>query len=207
MTGPDLEIDLMRDQLGRMRGMLYGYSDLFFRRIRDWALVSIGLLVLGSTEVAPGAVVFVPFIVPFAFLETAYLFSYTVFARRFAERLERRIDQRIGADVLIAHRLEAAYFYPPDAPKIAALSAGNPTGLMSVTTVGYTAAAGFLWVAGFAGLLDRAATADVPGYLPAVAALWTASIAAYLVWAFATRHDEDRLLRELDRWDESKRPS
>ena len=48
-----------------------------------------------------------------------------------AERLEQAINERFGREVLAAHRLEAAYFYPPDAPKIAALSFGNPFGFMS----------------------------------------------------------------------------
>ena len=87
-----LEVQLLREQLARMRSMLGRYSDLFFRRIRDWAIVIVVLLVLGSTEAFPAAIVFVPFLVPFAFLETAYLFFYTVLARRYAERLERRLN-------------------------------------------------------------------------------------------------------------------
>jgi len=200
--GARLELQLLTDQLGRMRAMLYGYSDLFFRRIRDWAVLAIALLVLGSTDVVPAAVAFVPFLVPFAFLETAYLFFYTVFARRFAERLERRINGLLDADVLVAHRLEAAYFYPPHAPKVAALSFGNPAGLMSVSTIGYTVGAGLLWVAGFSGLLGFAEGLDGPGALLVPAALtWTVAIAGYLVWTFVTRHDEARLVSELDRWE------
>ncbi|MEO5884211.1 MAG: hypothetical protein ABIQ58_01670 [Candidatus Limnocylindrales bacterium] len=200
--GARLELQLLTDQLGRMRAMLYGYSDLFFRRIRDWAVLAIALLVLGSTDVVPAAVAFVPFLVPFAFLETAYLFFYTVFARRFAERLERRINGLLDADVLVAHRLEAVYFYPPDAPKVAALSFGNPAGLMSVSTIGYTVGAGLLWVAGFSGLLGFAEGLDGLGALLVPAALaWTVAVAGYLAWTFLTRHDEARLVRELDRWE------
>ena len=203
MTDPDrVELQLLADQLARMRGMLYGYSDLFFRRVRDWAIASIALLVIGSTDLAPAAVVLVPFLVPFAFLETGYLFFYTVFARRYAERLERRINRLVGSDVLIAHRLEAAYFYPPDAPKVAAFSFGNPAGLMSVATLGYTAGAALLWVAGFEGLLRFSADLDGPGaLLPVASAAWTLAIAGYLVWTFVARRDEGRLLEELDRWE------
>lgn len=198
----DVQLTLLTDQLNRMRGMLYGYSDLFFRRIRDWAIVSIALLVVAWAGVAPAAAAIVPFLVPFAFLETGYLFFYTVFARRFAERLERRINRLVGTDVLIAHRLEAAYFYPPDARKVAALSLGNPAGLMSVTTIGYAAGAGLLWLAGFSGLLAVAEGADGLGSLLVPGAvIWTAAIAGYLVWTFWTRHDEGRLLAELDRWE------
>jgi hypothetical protein len=202
-----LEIQLLADQLARMRGMLYGYSDLFFRRIRDWAIVAIGLLVLGSTDLAPAAVILVPFVVPFAFLETGYLFWYTIFARRFAERLERRINALTGSEVLVAHRLEAAYFYPPDAPKVAALSAGNPLGMMSAATLGYTVGAAILWGAGFIGLLGAVDGTDGwSDLLPAGAVVWTVAIASYLLWSSLARRDEARLLRELDRWETAERP-
>ncbi|MGK2850264.1 MAG: hypothetical protein ACSLFN_05055 [Candidatus Limnocylindrales bacterium] len=197
-----LELSLLTDQLTRMRGMLYGYSDLFFRRICDWAVVSIVLLVIAWAGIAPAAAAIVPFLVPFAFLETGYLFFYTVFARRYAERLERRINRLVGADALIARRLEAAYFYPPDARMVAALSLGNPAGLMSVTTLGYSLGAGLLWVAGFSGLVSVADGARGLGVLLVPGALfWTAAIAGYLVWKFWTRHDKARLLAELDRWE------
>ena len=200
--GDRRELDLLADQLARMRGMLFGYSDLFFRRIRDWALVAIVLLVLGTSGIAPVAVVLVPFVVPFAFLETGYLFYYTVFARRHAEYLERAINTRFEHDVLVAHRLEAAYFYPPDAPKIAAFSFGNPTGMMSVATLGYAAGAGLLWVAGMFGLVAWVGDQGSGGFvaaLPAAGIIWTVAIAGYLVWVFAARHDERRLVAELER--------
>ena len=200
--GDRRELDLLADQLARMRGMLFGYSDLFFRRIRDWALVAIVLLVLGTSGIAPVAVVLVPFVVPFAFLETGYLFYYTVFARRHAEYLERAINTRFEHDVLVAHRLEAAYFYPPDAPKIAAFSLGNPTGMMSVATLGYAAGAGLLWTAGMFGLVawvGDQGSGGIVAALPAAGIIWTVAIAGYLVWVFAARHDERRLLAELER--------
>jgi hypothetical protein len=194
-----MELELLHDQLRRMRGMLFGYSERFFDTIRNWALVTIGLLVLGIGGVVPAAVLLIPFVVPFAFLETGYLFYYTVFARRHAERLEQAINARLGADVMVAHRLEAAYFYPPDAPKIAALSFGNPAGFMSVMTLGYTGGAILLWGAGLAGSLRL--LADGTGDLAPVIVLqlvWTALITAYLLWTSLARPDEHRLLEALD---------
>jgi hypothetical protein len=198
------EIRLLEAQLERMRGMLFGYSSLFFATIRNWALVSIALLVVGWSDLAPAAVVPVPFIVPFAFLETGYLFWYTVFARRHAERLEQAINERLGREVLAAHRLEAAYFYPPDAPKIAAFSFGNPLGMMSGVTIGYTFGAAFLWLAGLTSTIAyvRAAGGGIfdgglVGLVVPAAVAWTAVIAAYLVWVFLRRADEDRLVAAL----------
>jgi len=202
--GAAAELRLLEAQLERMRGMLFGYSSLFFSTIRNWAFLCIGLLVVGWSAL-PAAVVPVPFIVPFAFLETGYLFWYTVFARRHAERLEQAINERLGRDVLAAHRLEAAYFYPPDAPKIAALSFGNPLGFMGGMTIGYAAGAGLLWIAGLLSTNDFVAARAVAGFGPDVlvslvvpaAIAWTLVIAAYLAWAFLRRADEDRLMAAL----------
>jgi hypothetical protein len=197
----EAEIRLLAEQLTRMRGLLAAYSALFFGRIRDWTLVTLALLVLAMADVAPAAVVLVPFLVPFAFLEMGYLFYYTVFARRFAERLEVRLNERLGREVLIAHRLEAAYFYPPEGPKVAALSLGRPLGMVSVSTIGYTVGAGLLWITGFVGLLEVTRGTDgVGGLIPILAVAWTGAIAGYLVWTFLTRHDEARLVRALDAW-------
>jgi hypothetical protein len=205
------ELDLLERQLERMRDMLFAYSALFFTTIRNWALVAIGLLVLGWSGVVPPAVALVPFIVPFAFLETGYLFWYTVFARRHAERLEEAINERLGREVLVAHRLERAYFYPPDAPKVAAFSMGNPGGYMSLMTLGYTAGAVILWLAGFfsttafTDAVQAAADADptatgvsiVLSLLPLVAIAWTIAVAGVLAWLFLGRRDENRLVAAL----------
>jgi hypothetical protein len=201
---PD-ELRLLADQLTRMRGMLFGYSERFFERIRTWTLVTLTLFVVAGSGLFPAAIVAVPFLVPFAFLETGYLFFYTVFARRHAEYLERAINRWFAKDVLVAHRLEAAYFYPPEAPKIAAISFGRPLGMMSVMTIGYSAGAAMLWLAGILGLRDftEAASGTFPAQpvlsaLVPVALAWTVLIAGYLCWNFLTGHDERRLLAELD---------
>lgn len=196
-----LELDILSDQLKRMRGMLFGYSERFFDTIRNWAFLSLGLLGLEMGGVLPGVGALVAFIVPFAFLETGYLFWYTIFARRHAERLEMAINERFGRDVLVAHRLEAAYFYPPDAPKVAALSFGNPFGFMSAATVGYTLGAVILWGAGFLSLQRWAAGAgtELAGLLVPLALAWTAAITLYLLWTFLRRPDERRFLAVLER--------
>jgi hypothetical protein len=184
--------------------MLFGYSTLFFATIRSWTVICVGLLILGSGGILPAAVVPVPFLVPFAFLETGYFFWYTVFARRHAEFLERAINRRLGSRVLVAHRLEAAYFYPPDDPKIAAFSLGNPLGFTSAATLGYTAGAGLVWAAGLVATLSYLRTiggglfeGGLLGLIVPAAIAWTAPIALYLVWSSLRRADERRLLAAL----------
>ncbi len=203
-TAPDQEeLRLLADQLARMRGMLFGYSERFFERIRTYLVISLTLLVVSGSGVFPGAVIAVPFLVPFGFLETGYLFYYTVFARRHAEYLERAINARLGHDVLVAHRLEAAYFYRPDAPKIAALSLGNPLGMMSAMTLGYTGGAILLWFAGLIGTIsvfapNPGATVfgiDAVSLVVLLQVAWTVAIAGHLVYSFLSRRDEKPLHR------------
>ena len=207
-TAPDPEeLRLLADQLTRMRGMLFGYSERFFERIRTYLVITLALLVVSGAGIFPGAVIAVPFLVPFAFLETGYLFYYTVFARRHAEYLERAINERLGRDVLVAHRLEAAYFYPPDGAKIAGLSLANPLGMMSAMTLGYTAGAFLLWFVGLLGTISvfapnpEATVLGIDAVTLVVAAqlLWTVAIVGHLVYSFLARRDERPLLAELDR--------
>jgi hypothetical protein len=199
------ELRLLTDQLARMRGMLFGYSERFFERIRTWTLVSLALLLLSNANIAREAVIGVPFLVPFAFLETGYLFYYTVFARRHAEYLERAINARFGRDILVAHKLEAAYFYKPDSAKIAAISLRRPWGMMSAMTIGYTIGAAMLWIAGEGSLTSLAGVLHVGflnmelgGLLVPASWVWTVGIALYLIWTFLARPDEKRLIAALD---------
>ena len=106
-TAPDQEeLRLLADQLTRMRGMLFGYSERFFERIRTYLVLTLALLVIGGANIFPEAVIAVPFLVPFAMLETGYLFYYTVFARRHTEYLERataRLKLVVPAMLLIIY--------------------------------------------------------------------------------------------------------
>jgi len=189
-------------QLRRMRGMLFGYSNLFFVHMRVYTLTSIALLVASLWAPLGGAVLIVPFLVPFVFMEASYLFWYTVFARRHAEFVERALAARSGSGVPAAHRLEAAYFYDPDDPAISALDLRRPLSHMSVATMAYMGGAGLLWLTSMIiGLdwVDRQVNASVLlAWVPIAALVWTVAIAAYLVYTWLRRPDERRLLRELE---------
>ncbi len=197
----DAELRILEAQLERMRGMLGGYSMLFFSHMRVWSLATLALLVATRWEPLAAGVVIVPFLVPFVFLEASYLFYYTVFARRHAASLERTINARLGRPVLHAHAIEAAYFYDPAAAKISALSLARPLGHMSAMTLGYSAGAGILWLAGLL-LTAEWAAAHAGGLVDLVipgALAWTALIVLYLLWTWLGRGDERRLEDALRR--------
>lgn len=191
---------MLREQLARMRSMLYAYSAMFFARIRDWTIVAIALLLLGTSGLLPQAVLVVPFLVPFAFLETGYLYWYTVFARRHAARLEEAINADRGFELLAAHRLEAAYFEPPGGPRLAAFAFARPGSYPSLMTVGYSIGAAAIWGAGMAGSLSLVATTDdasLLGLVPIAAVAWTILVVAALGWLFLGNADERRLRAAL----------
>ena len=191
------ELRLLEQQLERMRGMLGAYSGLFFRQITVWGVVSLVLLALSGLSAGAPIGFLLTFIVPFAFLEAGYTFYYTVFARRHAEFIEKSINARFGRAVLPAHRLEAAYFYPPDAPKLSFLSFARLSGYGSVMTIGYSVAALLLWGAGMDEGLAQVAAGGLDPALIWAAVAWTLGVTAFLLWHFLGKRDERRLLAEL----------
>ena len=191
------ELRLLEQQLERMRGMLGAYSGLFFRQITIWGVVSLVILALSGLSAGAPIGFLLTFIVPFAFLEAGYTFYYTVFARRHAEFIEKSINARFGRAVLPAHRLEAAYFYPPDAPKLSFLSFARLSGYGSVMTIGYSVAALLLWGAGMEEGLTQVAAGSLDPALIWAAAAWTLGVTAFLLWHFLAKRDEKRLLVEL----------
>jgi hypothetical protein len=191
------ELRLLEQQLERMRGMLGAYSGLFFRQITVWGVVSIVILALSGLSAGAPIGFLLTFIVPFAFLEAGYTFYYTVFARRHAEFIEKSINARFGRAVLSAHRLEAAYFYPPDAPKLSFLSFARLNGYGSVMTIGYSVAALLLWGAGMEEGLAQVAAGGLDPALLWAAVAWTLGVTAFLLWHFLAKRDEKRLLVEL----------
>jgi hypothetical protein len=191
------ELRLLEQQLERMRGMLGAYSGLFFRQITVWGVVSLVILALSGLSAGAPIGFLLTFIVPFAFLEAGYTFYYTVFARRHAEFIEKTINARYGRAVLPAHRLEAAYFYPPDAPKLSFLSFARLSGYGSVMTFGYSVAALLLWGAGMDEGLAQVAAGGLDPALIWAALAWTLGVTAFLLWHFLAKRDERRLLAEL----------
>jgi hypothetical protein len=191
------ELRILEEQLRRMRGMLGAYSARFFQQITRWGLACVALLALSTLSGATPAAAIIPFLVPFAVLEAGYTFYYTVFARRHAEFIERTINARFGRAVLPAHRLEAAYFYPADAPKLAFFSFGRVSGYGSVMTLGYSVGAVLLWGAGAERIAALTSAGELdPAILPG-AVLWTLGVTAFLLWHFLGKRDERRLLAEL----------
>jgi hypothetical protein len=190
---------LLEGQLGRMRGMLSSYYALFFR-FTTTGLIAVGVLFVASFwGPTQAAALLLPFVILYVGFHASYLFSYVIFARTFAAALERRINRHLGVDLLVAHRLEEAYFGAPGDPKLVAASLRRPLTFLSAETWHFTIAGAALFVVG---ALVGNVTAQRLGdpwaqlYLPVVVG-WALLNGAYLAWYFIGRRDQRAIERVL----------
>jgi hypothetical protein len=194
MTAP-LSADGLRvleAQLGRMRAMIYRYYELFFR-FTGGGLVAVGVLFVASfIPQTRAAALILPFVILYIGFHASYLFSYVTFGRTYAAALERRINAELGADLLVAHRLEEAYFGAPGDPRLVAASLRRPLTMLAAETWHFTAAGTALFVvAALLGNLTAQQLGDPwsTWYLP-VAVGWAILNGAYLAWYFIVRRDQ-----------------
>jgi hypothetical protein len=183
---------LLEAQLGRMRGMLYRYYELFFRFVGT-GLAAVGVLFIGSfwppTQVAA---LLLPFVILYVGFHAAYLFSYVVWARTFAAAIERRINRHLGAEILVAHRLEEVYFGAPGDPRFVAASLRRPLTFVAAETWHFTIIGGALFAVGtLLGniTIQRLGEPWAQLYVPVVVG-WALLNGAFLAWHFVGRRDQ-----------------
>lgn len=183
---------ILEAQLGRMRAMLYRYYALFYRFLGG-GLVAAGALFIGSFwGPTQAAGLLLPFVILYVGFHAASLFSYVVFARTYAAALERRINRELGAEVLVAHRLEEVYFGAPGDRRLVAASLRRPLAMIAAETWHTAIAGAALFVV--SALIGNATVQRVGEpwsaiYLPAVVG-WALVNGAYLAWYFVGRHDQ-----------------
>ena len=189
--GPD-GLRVLEAQLGRMRGMVYHYYELFFRFVGA-GLVAIGGLFVGAFWTpTQAAALLLPFVILYVGFHASYLFSYVIFARTFASALERRINREVGAELLVAHRLEEVYFGAPGDPRLVAASLRRPATFIAAETWHFTVVGAGLFVVS---VLMGSATVQRIGepwsswYVPVVIG-WALINGAYLAWHFIARPDQ-----------------
>ena len=183
---------ILEAQLGRVRAMLYRYYELFFR-FTGAGLVAVGALFIGTFwPPTQAAAMILPFVILYVGFHASYLFSYVIFARTFAAALERRINREVGAELLVAHRLEDVYFGAPGDPRLVAASLRRPAAFISAETWHFTAVGGALFVVSV--FMGRATIQPFGEpwsnwYVPVVIG-WALLNGAYLAWHFLARRDQ-----------------
>ena len=189
---PPEAVRLLEQQLGRMRSMVYRYYELFYRFITT-GLMAVGLLFIGAFwPPAQAGAMLLPFVILYVGFHAASLFSYVIFARTYAAAIERRLNAAVGADVLVAHRLEAVFFGAPADRRFVAASFRRPLTMLAAETWHFAIAGAALFVVG---VLLGSITVQRLGepwstlYLPVVIG-WAAINGLYLAWYFLGRRDQ-----------------
>lgn len=191
---------LAADQLRRMRGMTRYYHSRFFSDIRFSTAVALGLFVVGWWQV-PEAFLLIPFVALLGAATTAFDASYLIFARHYAARLERSLNEQTDRAVLIAAELEDAYLFPLDETKVVTAAFGKGFSWFGFMTLFYTAFGigtfGFGVALGLP-VLDQHARAWTAAYL--LVLFWLTLIAIVAGWWwFVAGTGERRLKATLDR--------
>lgn len=114
-------LEVAHAQLTRMRGMNAAYHNRFFSDVRSTTLIVLALFVAGAA-IDRRMYLAVPVVALLGACQTAFDASYLIFSRQYAARLERFLNDRLGQDVLVAHRMEDEYLFPLDTPKVVTLS-------------------------------------------------------------------------------------
>jgi hypothetical protein len=187
-------------QLQRMRGMNAAYHNRFFGDTRFTLMAELALLA-GGLAIDTRLYLAVPVVALMGAVATAFDASYLIFSRQYATRLEQYLNREVGADVLIAHRLESVYLFPLDSKKIVTLPVGTPYTWFGFMTFFYTATGIGAYLVGLVASWD-VLTGWAPGwfaigYLVSLGAMTALSLIVGWRW-FVGGEGERRLKAILD---------
>lgn len=191
-------IEATMQQLGRMRAMQYAYHRKFFTWMTLVFVLLVVLVVFGGDR----GLCLVPFVVVTAGVQAAFFLHFCDFARVHAQALEEKINALLGTRVLMGAELEADYFYPLPAARIAGFTPSDPWSFFSAYTLHWCV----LWAAAFVGslwaILAREGSPD-HWAVAGLAVVWGAINGGYVAWYFlrgkATRRMAAQLRERLHR--------
>lgn len=188
------QLRVLEAQLERMRSMLYGYYDQFYRFLNIHLVSLFALIAVGLWGVER-IVLLLPFYVVFIGFHAAYLYSYVIFARTYATAIERRVNAHLGGEYLVAHKLEAAYIFPVSRRRFVAFSPATPGSFLSAETVMFSSAGALLYgVLAVWAIRHAIDASSLWGTLYAVTLLaWSAGTLGYLAWYHLRGNYEHRL--------------
>jgi len=182
-----------------MRGMTRYYHERFFSDVRFTTAVSLALFVVGFWEV-PAAFLLIPPLALLGAAQTAFDASYLVFARHYAARLERYLNERARERVLVAAELEDRYLFPLHERKVVTAAFGSGFSWFGFMTLLYTGAGIAAFGFGLALGWETLESAGAPWTLAYLGTLGVALVAAVGVgfWWFVAGTGERRLGEILD---------
>lgn len=192
--------ELAAHQLARMRGMNRYYHERFFNDVRFSTTAIVALFVIGFWDVTL-AFLLIPPVALLGAAATAFDASYLIFSRQYSEALERRLNDDVGKQILVAHEMENRYLFPINTRKIVTAAPGRDFSWFGFMTLFYTAMGALAFCFGLAlgwhALFD-AGSGWALTYLVCLGLLLVATFAAGWWW-FVAGTGERRLADILDK--------
>lgn len=126
------------------------YHARFFADVRYSVTACLGLFVVAAA-VDGRLMALIPVVALIGAAQTAFDASYLIFSRQYATRLERWLNHELGTEVLVANRLEDAYLFPLDKPKVVTLAWGGDFSWFGFMTAFYTVIGASVYTVGLVG--------------------------------------------------------
>ena len=181
------EITILNNQLSRMRSMNKYYHDQFLFDVRILFFFTIIFHYLALTNNT--AYMLIPFISLFGSVLLAFHAHYLIFSRNYSEFIEIKINNILGNDVLIAHKLENSYLFPIKDRKIVVAKLGSDFSWFGYVTLFITFIGIFSYIYSIVSLLNT----EISQYYYLFIALITLITLIIGIWWFLLGNGEKRL--------------
>ncbi len=127
------EINILENQLKRMRSMNKFYHLEFLKDVRYFFAVSIISLIISFNN--QNVLYLLPLISLFGSVMLAFHAYFLIFSRNYSEYLEKKINKQSDSEIFITHKLENSYFFPIQDKKIVVAKIGKEFSWFSFVTL------------------------------------------------------------------------
>ncbi len=181
------EITILNNQLSRMRSMNKYYHDQFLLDVRILFFFTIIFHYLALTNNT--AYMLIPFLSLFGSVLLAFHAHYLIFSRNYSEFIEIKLNNILGNDVLIAHKLENSYLFPIKDRKIVVAKLGSDFSWFGYVTLFIT----FIGISSYVYSIVSLLNSEISLYYYLFIALITLITLIIGIWWFLLGNGEKRL--------------
>ena len=188
------EINILNNQLSRMRSMNKYYHDQFLFDVRILFFFTIIFHYLAFSNNT--AYMLIPFLSLFGSVLLAFHAHYLIFSRNYSEFIEIKINNILGNDVLIAHKLENLYLFPIKDRKIVVAKLGSDFSWFAYVTLFIT----FIGISSYVYSIVSLLNTEISWYYYLFIALITLITLIIGIWWFLLGNGENRLEKVFDEY-------
>ena len=188
------EITILNNQLSRMRSMNNYYHDQFLFDVRILFFFTIIFHYLALTNNT--AYMLIPFVSLFGSVLLSFHAHYLIFSRNYSEFIEIKLNNILGNDVLIAHKLENSYLFPIKDRKIVVAKLGSDFSWFGYVTLFIT----FIGISSYVYSIVSLLNTEISLYYYLFIALITLITLIIGIWWFLLGNGENRLEKVFDEY-------